>query len=60
MGEPPEDYALMESSYAIVRILQKYPNIRLPPNIPNLPVGQERQHLSIVLTSAEGTKVLLE
>ncbi|KAK8036066.1 hypothetical protein PG991_002139 [Apiospora marii] len=55
-----KDYALMESSYAIVRILQKYPNIRLPPNIPNLPVGQERQHLSIVLTSAEGTKVLLE
>ncbi|KAK7952489.1 uncharacterized protein PG986_008217 [Apiospora aurea] len=60
MGEPAEDYALMESSYAIVRILQKYPNIRLPPNIPNLPVGEERQHLSIVLTSAEGTKVLLE
>ncbi|KAK8090116.1 cytochrome P450 [Apiospora hydei] len=59
-GEPAEDYALMESSYAIVRILQKYPNIRLPPNIPNLPVGEERQHLSIVLTSAEGTKVLLE
>lgn len=50
----------MESSYAIVRILQKYPRIRLPPDVPNEPVGAERQHLGIVLTSAEGTKVLLE
>ena len=50
----------MESSYAIIRILQKYPNIRLPPSEPNEPVGAERQNLSIVLTSADGVKVLLE
>lgn len=50
----------MESSYAIVKILQRYPGIRLPPEIPNEPVGAERQQLGIVLASAEGTKVLLE
>jgi cytochrome P450 len=55
-----KDYAIMESSYAIIRILQRYPNIRLPPGVPNLEVGAEKQNLSIVLTSAEGTQVLLE
>lgn len=49
----------MEASYAIVRILQRFPNIRLPPRVPNKPVGAEKQHLSIVLSSAEGAKVLL-
>ncbi|KAK1505067.1 cytochrome P450 [Colletotrichum abscissum] len=55
-----KDYAIMESSYAIVKILQRFPNIRLPPGVPNEPVGGEKQNLGIVLTSAEGTKVLLE
>lgn len=54
-----EDYAIMEASYAAVRILQTYPNIRLPPGVPNKPVGAERQNLTIVLSSAEGAKVLL-
>ncbi|SPO05308.1 related to cytochrome P450 alkane hydroxylase [Cephalotrichum gorgonifer] len=55
-----KDYAIMEASYAAVRILQTYPNIRLPPDIPNEPVGAERQNLTIVLSSAEGAKVLLK
>ncbi|KAK1498277.1 cytochrome P450 [Colletotrichum tamarilloi] len=55
-----KDYAIMESSYAIVKILQRFPNIRVPPGVPNEPVGGEKQNLGIVLTSAEGTKVLLE
>lgn len=50
----------MEASYAAVRLLQNFPNIRLPPGIPNEPVGAERQSLTIVLSSAEGAKVLLE
>lgn len=49
----------METSYAIIKILQTYPNIRLPPSEPNEPVGAERQDLSIVLSSADGVKVLL-
>lgn len=55
-----EDFALMEASYAIVRILQKFPRARLPPGVPNEPVGSERQNLTIVLSSADGTKVLLK
>lgn len=54
-----EDFAIMESSFAIVRILQKYPDIRLPPDVPNESVGAERQHFGLVFTSAEGTNVLL-
>ncbi|KAI1100875.1 cytochrome P450 [Jackrogersella minutella] len=54
-----KDYALQEASLAIVRILQKYPNVRLPPGVPNEPVGAERQNLTITLSSAEGCKVLL-
>lgn len=55
-----EDYALMEASYAVVRILQTYLNIRLPPGEQNLPVGGEKHNLTIVMSSAEGCKVLLE
>lgn len=50
----------MEASYAAVRLLQTFPNIRLPPGIPSEPVGAEKQNLTIVLSSAEGTKVLLK
>jgi hypothetical protein len=55
-----EDYALQEASVAAIRILQRYPNIRLPPSEPNEPVGAEKQNLTITLSSAEGTKVLLD
>lgn len=55
-----EDFALMEASYAIVRILQTFPNIRLPAGVPNEPVGSEQQNLTIVLSSANGCTVLLK
>ncbi|KAI1376215.1 n-alkane-inducible cytochrome P450 [Hypoxylon crocopeplum] len=54
-----KDYALQEASLAVVRLLQKYPKIRLPPDVPNEPVGAEKQNLTITLSSAEGCKVLL-
>jgi hypothetical protein len=49
----------MEASYAIIRILQAFPNIRLPPRVPNEPVGVEKQNFSIVLAPGEDVKVLL-
>lgn len=55
-----EDFALMEASCAIVRVLQTFPNIRLPPDIIKDETGQERQNLTIVVSSAEGCKVLLD
>jgi hypothetical protein len=54
-----EDFALMEASYAIVRIIQTFPNLRLPPGHLREPTGQEKQALTIVVASAEGCKVLL-
>lgn len=54
-----EDFALMEASYAIIRILQNFPNIRLPPGIPSEPVGTEGQIYTIGLVPADGVQVLL-
>ena len=50
----------MEASCAIIRLLQKFPNIRLPPEYPVVPTGQERQELTVFLKSADGCKVLLK
>lgn len=55
-----EDFALMEVSYTIVKILQKFPNISLPKDEPNEPVGKERQLLTLVLSSADGCKVEIQ
>jgi hypothetical protein len=54
-----EDFALVEASYAIVKIIQAFPNLRLPPEISKEKTGQEKQSLTIVVSSAEGCKVSL-
>lgn len=55
-----KDFALMEASCAVVRIVQSFPNIRLPPDYPVVPTGQEKQALTVFLSSADGCKVLLD
>ncbi|KAL8826825.1 MAG: hypothetical protein Q9191_003562 [Dirinaria sp. TL-2023a] len=55
-----EDFALLEASYGLIRILQTFPNLRLPPGEPVEPTGQEKQSLTIVVSSAEGCRVLLD
>lgn len=57
---PLEDFALMEASCGIVRIIQTFPNLRLPPGYPQEPTGQEKQALTIVISSADGCKVQLQ
>ena len=37
----------MEASYAVIRILQAYPSIRLASNVVNEPIGKEKQLYSI-------------
>lgn len=54
-----EEFALIEASYGIVRVLQAFPNLRLSPQEPQEPTGQEKQSLTIVVSSAEGCRVLL-
>ncbi|KAK5106304.1 hypothetical protein LTS08_000422 [Lithohypha guttulata] len=55
-----KDFAFTESSYAIARFVQAYPNLRLPEGTKVVPVGQEPQNLTIVVSSAEGCKVSLD
>lgn len=54
-----KDFSLTEASYAIIRVLQSFPNIHLPQDTKVDPVGQERQNLTIVVSSADGCKVML-
>lgn len=49
----------METSYALIRILQAFPNLRLPPGELNQPVGDELQTFSVILVPGEGVKVLV-
>jgi cytochrome P450 len=55
-----ENFAQMEISYTIVRILQSFSQIILPKGEPNDPVGSERQRLTLVLSSAEGCRVEIQ
>ena len=55
-----EDFALSEASYGIVRIVQTFPKLRLPPCDMIEPTGQEKQSLTIVVSSAEGCRVMLD
>ena len=54
-----QDFALMEVSYTIVRLLQAFTTIRLPSGEKDEPVGTERQRLTLVLSSADGCRVEL-
>jgi cytochrome P450 len=54
-----KDLALMEASYGIVRIVQAFPNIRLPPDCAWDEPGTERQALTLVLAPADGCRIQL-
>jgi hypothetical protein len=47
----------MEASYAVIRIIQTYPNIRLAAGIPNEPIGTEKQTYTIGVYPLEGVHV---
>ncbi|KIY00210.1 uncharacterized protein Z520_03895 [Fonsecaea multimorphosa CBS 102226] len=55
-----KDFALSEASYALVRLLQAYPALRLPPGTEVVPTGKEKQMLTLVVSSLEGCKVVLD
>lgn len=54
-----KDFATLEASYLIVRLLQAYPNMHLPQNHEILQLGKEKQDVGIVVASTEGCKVVL-
>ena len=55
-----EDFALMEVSYTIIRLLQASTLIALPIGEETEPVGAEKQRLTLVLSSADGCRVQIE
>ncbi|KAL8809078.1 MAG: hypothetical protein Q9200_003749 [Gallowayella weberi] len=56
-----KDFALTEASCLLIRILQSFPNIRLPPDdaAAVVPTGLEKQELTVFLKSAEGCRVVV-
>ncbi|KAA6413839.1 MAG: cytochrome P450 [Lasallia pustulata] len=54
-----KDFAAMEATYGIVRILQTFPNMRLPPGLQLEEVGMEKQALTLTVSIANGCKVQL-
>lgn len=54
-----QEFALLEASYTVARILQVYPKIGLSSAEASVKVGEERQTLTLVVASAEGCKVQL-
>lgn len=55
-----QDFAMMEVSYTLIRLLQEFPIITLPAHEKNEPIGVEKQRLTLVLSSADGCKVELD
>lgn len=53
------DFALTEAAYAIVRIFQRYPSIKLPEGESVEMVGAEKQTVTLVLQIKNGCKVEL-
>lgn len=54
-----KDFALTEAGYVLVKTVQTFPNIRLPEELLREGTGIERQNLTILVSSAEGCKILL-
>ena len=55
-----QDFALMEISYTIVRLLQAFQRLELPANEDSAePIGKEKQRLTLVLLPADGCRVNL-
>ena len=48
---------MMEVGYTMVRLLQAFPMIQLPPGESAERVGTERQRLTLVLSCADGCRV---
>lgn len=53
------DFGIQEASYTLVRLLQRYPNLRLPTGVKASLVGVEKQTVTLVLASKEGCQVQL-
>ena len=54
-----EEFALLEVAYTVARLVQVFPDIKVPGNEPMVGVGEERQTLTLVVACADGCRVVL-
>lgn len=54
-----QDFALLEVSYALCRLVQVFSRIAVPADEPRDEVGRERQSLTLVVACAEGCRLSL-
>ncbi|KAI0399301.1 cytochrome P450 [Xylaria palmicola] len=52
-----QDFALLEASYTVARLVQLYPEIKVPSSEAEVEIGDERQNLTLVVSCAEGCVV---
>lgn len=53
------DFGLTEAAFAVVRLIQRYPNMRLPATEKVELVGVEKQTMTLVMSSTNGCRVEL-
>jgi hypothetical protein len=51
------DFAVTEAAYTTVRLLQRFPLMKLPPDEPVDIIGTEKQTMTLVISVAGGCKV---
>ncbi|EUC50820.1 hypothetical protein COCMIDRAFT_80955 [Bipolaris oryzae ATCC 44560] len=52
-----QEYAQLEIAYTIVRLIQNFPNMKLPVDETVVPLGMEKQALTLVLAPGDGARV---
>jgi hypothetical protein len=57
MRPPTVDFALMEVAYTVVRMIQRFPTIKLPDCDMVELVGVEKQTMTLVMSITEGCKI---
>ena len=51
------DFALTEAAYTVVRLIQRFPMLKLPKSEKVELTGVEKQMMTLVVSSTEGCKV---
>ena len=54
-----QEFAWLEIAYTIARMVQVFPQIRVPSDEASVRVGMEKQNLTLVVSSADGCVVSL-
>ena len=54
-----EEFAQLEINYTVSRLIQVFPSITVPEDEPDVPIGDERQNLTLVVCATDGCRLIL-